>query len=304
MLAWAPRDLGAPGLPVREVSRGRPPARRACAPLASGPPRLRRRRRHGPVRSRPRRPARAQRRGRPGRARSRHRAPAGRPRRWRRRRRPSPCSPRSPRPTPRRCARCSRPGSPRWAPRCCSGRARTSSGGPTAACGWPDERHRRLGGAASGAADAIISAWPSAGSPSAGPIATRRHRRPRDAAGAGARAPARAEPPAGPGAGDRDVHGLPDRPARRARPLARRRGRAAQRRRPGVRRRAPLAADGTEALGVRTVHVIAHTDCAAHGGDAEAAANEAAAGADRIGAVLPALQARSGLLDLGTGVVS
>jgi carbonic anhydrase len=58
-----------------------------------------------------------------------------------------------------------------------------------------------------------------------------------------------------------------------------------------------------EVLGVRTVHVIGHTDCAAHGGDAQAAASEAAGGADRIRAVLPSLHARSGLLDLGTGTV-
>jgi carbonic anhydrase len=58
-----------------------------------------------------------------------------------------------------------------------------------------------------------------------------------------------------------------------------------------------------EVLGVRTVHVIGHTDCAAHGGDAQVAASEAAGGADRIRAVLPSLHARSGLLDLGTGTV-
>jgi len=58
-----------------------------------------------------------------------------------------------------------------------------------------------------------------------------------------------------------------------------------------------------DVLGVRTVHVIGHTDCAAHGGDAQVAANEAANGADRIRAVIPSLQARSGLLDLATGTV-
>jgi carbonic anhydrase len=58
-----------------------------------------------------------------------------------------------------------------------------------------------------------------------------------------------------------------------------------------------------EALGVRTVHVIGHTDCAAHGGDGQVAASEAASGAERISAVIPALQARSGLLDVKTGVV-
>jgi carbonic anhydrase len=58
-----------------------------------------------------------------------------------------------------------------------------------------------------------------------------------------------------------------------------------------------------EALGVRTVHVIGHTDCAAHGRDAEAAALEAENGAERIAAVIPGLQARAGLLDLETGTV-
>ena len=58
-----------------------------------------------------------------------------------------------------------------------------------------------------------------------------------------------------------------------------------------------------DVLGVRTVHVIGHTDCAAHGGDAQVAANEAANGADRIRAAIPSLQARSGLLDLQTGTV-
>jgi carbonic anhydrase len=58
-----------------------------------------------------------------------------------------------------------------------------------------------------------------------------------------------------------------------------------------------------DVLGVRVVHVIGHTDCAAHGGDAEVAAAEADSGAERIRAVIPDLQARSGLLDLGTGAV-
>jgi carbonic anhydrase len=56
-----------------------------------------------------------------------------------------------------------------------------------------------------------------------------------------------------------------------------------------------------EALGVRAVHVIAHTDCAAHGGDDDAAIAEAVDGAGRIEAVLPSLRAQSGLLDLATG---
>jgi carbonic anhydrase len=58
-----------------------------------------------------------------------------------------------------------------------------------------------------------------------------------------------------------------------------------------------------EALGVRTVHVIGHTDCAAYDGDAQVAASEADRGAERIRAVIPGLQARSGLLDLATGTV-
>jgi carbonic anhydrase len=56
-----------------------------------------------------------------------------------------------------------------------------------------------------------------------------------------------------------------------------------------------------EALGVRAVHVIAHTDCAAFGGDDDAAIAEAVDGAGRIEATLPSLRAQSGLLDLATG---
>ena len=56
-----------------------------------------------------------------------------------------------------------------------------------------------------------------------------------------------------------------------------------------------------EALGVRGVHVVAHTDCAAFGGDDDAAIAEAVDGAGRIEAVLPSLRAQSGLLDLVTG---
>jgi carbonic anhydrase len=58
-----------------------------------------------------------------------------------------------------------------------------------------------------------------------------------------------------------------------------------------------------EALGVRAVHVIGHTDCAAYGGDEEAAAAEAAAGAARIEATLPNLRASAGLLDVNTGAL-
>ena len=56
-----------------------------------------------------------------------------------------------------------------------------------------------------------------------------------------------------------------------------------------------------EALGVRGVHVIAHTDCAAFGGDDGAAIAEAVDGAGRIEAVLPNVRAQSGLFDLTTG---
>jgi carbonic anhydrase len=58
-----------------------------------------------------------------------------------------------------------------------------------------------------------------------------------------------------------------------------------------------------EALGVRTVHVLGHTDCAAHDRDAAVAALEAETGAERIGAVIPGLQVRAGLLDVETGTV-
>jgi carbonic anhydrase len=58
-----------------------------------------------------------------------------------------------------------------------------------------------------------------------------------------------------------------------------------------------------EALGVRAVHVIGHTDCAAHGGDDEVAAAEAADGAARIEANLPNLRVSAGLLDLSTGAL-
>jgi carbonic anhydrase len=54
-------------------------------------------------------------------------------------------------------------------------------------------------------------------------------------------------------------------------------------------------------LGVRTVHVIGHTDCAAHGGDAEAAAAEADRGAAQVRSVIPNVRAEAGLLDLETG---
>jgi carbonic anhydrase len=59
----------------------------------------------------------------------------------------------------------------------------------------------------------------------------------------------------------------------------------------------------SEVLGVRTVHVIGHTDCAAHGGDAEAAAVEADRGAAKVRSVIPNVRAEAGLLDLETGTV-
>src|SRR5919108_685327 len=55
-----------------------------------------------------------------------------------------------------------------------------------------------------------------------------------------------------------------------------------------------------EALGVRAVHVIGHTDCAAHGGDDTAAEAEAANGAARIAAMMPDLRVGYGMLDLAT----
>jgi carbonic anhydrase len=58
-----------------------------------------------------------------------------------------------------------------------------------------------------------------------------------------------------------------------------------------------------EALGVHAVHVIGHTDCAAHGGDDEAAAAEAADGAARIEATMPNVRVSAGLLDLDTGTL-
>jgi carbonic anhydrase len=57
------------------------------------------------------------------------------------------------------------------------------------------------------------------------------------------------------------------------------------------------------ALGVETVTVVAHTDCAAHGGDDEAASAAARQAAVRIGSVLP-LRAEAALLDLRTGTLS
>ena len=59
-----------------------------------------------------------------------------------------------------------------------------------------------------------------------------------------------------------------------------------------------------EKLGVAEVEVVAHTDCAAHGGDDRAAAGAAAQAATRIRSAVPGLRAASALLDLRTGEVS
>jgi carbonic anhydrase len=58
-----------------------------------------------------------------------------------------------------------------------------------------------------------------------------------------------------------------------------------------------------EALGVEAVTVVAHTDCAAHGGDDTAAAAAARQAAARIRSALP-LRADMALLDLRTGALS
>ena len=55
-------------------------------------------------------------------------------------------------------------------------------------------------------------------------------------------------------------------------------------------------------LGVTRVHVLAHTDCAAYGGDDDAAEAGARRSADRIRAAIPELEAEAGVLDLRTGV--
>jgi len=56
-----------------------------------------------------------------------------------------------------------------------------------------------------------------------------------------------------------------------------------------------------DALGVRTVYVIAHTDCAAHDGDEDAAAAAAEDGGERVAALLPNVRVEVGLLDVATG---
>ena len=59
-----------------------------------------------------------------------------------------------------------------------------------------------------------------------------------------------------------------------------------------------------DALGVAAVDVVAHTDCAAHGGDDAAAAAGAREAADRINGALAGLEASAALLDLASGDVS
>jgi carbonic anhydrase len=55
-------------------------------------------------------------------------------------------------------------------------------------------------------------------------------------------------------------------------------------------------------LGVTQVQVLAHTDCAAFGGDDEAAEGSAGRTAARIRAAIPELHVKAGVLDLGTGL--
>ena len=55
-------------------------------------------------------------------------------------------------------------------------------------------------------------------------------------------------------------------------------------------------------LGVTQVHVLAHTDCAAFGGDDQAAEGSARRTAARIRAAVPELDVKAGVLDLGTGL--
>jgi carbonic anhydrase len=54
-------------------------------------------------------------------------------------------------------------------------------------------------------------------------------------------------------------------------------------------------------LGVTGVQVLAHTDCAANGGDAEAAEAGARRTTERIRAEIPELRVATAILDLGTG---
>ena len=59
-----------------------------------------------------------------------------------------------------------------------------------------------------------------------------------------------------------------------------------------------------DALGVSEVQVVAHTDCAAHGGDDDAAAAGARQAVARIRGSLAGLRATPALLDLASGEVS
>lgn len=59
-----------------------------------------------------------------------------------------------------------------------------------------------------------------------------------------------------------------------------------------------------EALGVAFVQVVAHTDCAAHGGDDDASAAGAHRAAARIRSMLPALRTEAAVLDLASGALS
>jgi carbonic anhydrase len=55
-------------------------------------------------------------------------------------------------------------------------------------------------------------------------------------------------------------------------------------------------------LGVTRVHVVAHTDCAAFGGDDQAAEAGARRTATRIRAAIPELQVEAAVLDVGSGL--
>lgn len=55
-------------------------------------------------------------------------------------------------------------------------------------------------------------------------------------------------------------------------------------------------------LGVTSVQVLAHTDCAAHGGDDDAAETGARRAAARIRAEIPELRVSAAILDLETGI--
>ena len=54
-------------------------------------------------------------------------------------------------------------------------------------------------------------------------------------------------------------------------------------------------------LGVTSVQILAHTDCAAYGGEDEAAEAGALRAAERIRAAIPELRVSAAILDLATG---